>query len=91
MIYNDDEKDVLLTIYNVLSTPDGFDFVCFILDKLNAFDRGNNFENVNMNYANNAVRAKGQELLELILQSDVDKYMQIMNKRKEVLCQNKKI
>ena len=91
MLFNNDNNKILNTLNNVLITPDGFDLICFLLDELKAFERGNNFDNLSLNSANNAIRAKGQYLLELVLLSNFEKYIDVLKKRKEDLCQMNKI
>lgn len=87
MLSDSFDKRLSNTINNVLIDKDGFDFILWLLDELNAFDVGSDFDNVYKTYANNAVRTKGVKLLELILKSNFDKYTEIMKRRKEVLCQ----
>lgn len=91
MLFNNDNNKILNTLNNVLITPDGFDLICFLLDELKAFERGNNFDNLSLNSANIAIRAKGQYLLELVLLSNFEKYIDVLKKRKEDLCQMNKI
>lgn len=86
MLFNYEKKqDVLNLINNVAITPDGFNFICYLLDELQAFDTGNNFENQYINCSNNAIRQKGQKILNLLMQSNLEKYIEVIKKRKEDL------
>lgn len=82
--YNDEEK-LLNTVYNVLNNEDGFNFICFLLDELQAFEKGSDFQNAYITYSNNAIRAKGQKILDLILKSNFEKYIEVLKTRKEDL------
>lgn len=79
------KQDVLNLINNVAINPDGFNFICYLLDELQAFETGNNYENQYINYANNAIRKKGQNILNLLMQCNLDKYIEVIKKRKEDL------
>ena len=83
------DDEIKLIVNNVAVTNDGLNFIEILLEKLGAYDRGFNFQNHDMEVYNKAKREQGLWLLDLIMQSNFDKYIELMKRRKEKLCQKK--
>lgn len=77
-----DEEKLIEVLKNVLNTDCGFAFVTELLEKLGAFERGCNFDNVNMEYYNRGRREKGLWLLDLVKKADLKISNKIETKRR---------
>lgn len=80
------EDDLRMTVKNVANSKDGLYFIEILLDKLGAFERGCNFQNRDLEVFNRGKREQGLWLLDLLLQSNFEKYVEIEKKRR-MLCQ----
>ena len=87
MDYKEDE--IRLIVKNVANNQEGFKFLDILLDKLGAFERGCNFQNHDIEMFNKGKREQGQWLLDLLRDSNFEKFIEIENLRRTVLCQNK--
>lgn len=84
---NYSEEDIRLIVLNVSNNPEGFKFFDILLDKLGAFERGCKFDNSNMEYYNRGKKEQGLWLLDLLRDSNFDKYSEIVKQRRTILCQ----
>ena len=76
----DDNFEVVLK--DVLNTDCGFYFVSELLERLGAFERGCNFENIQIEYYNRGKREKGLWLLDLVKKVDLENYTIIEKNRR---------
>lgn len=76
----DDNFEVVLK--DVLKTDCGFYFVSELLERLGAFERGCNFENIQIEYYNRGKREKGLWLLDLVKKVDLENYTIIEKNRR---------
>ena len=86
MNYTDDE--IKLIINNVAESKSGFEFLEILLEKLGAYDRGFNFQNHDIDMYNKAKREQGLWLLDLIRNSNFDKFVELQKKRSEQCKKN---
>jgi len=87
MNYTDDE--IKMTLKNVANTDNGLCFIEILLDKLGAYERGCNFQNHDMEVFNRGRREQGLWLLDLLKESNFNKFIQIEEGRRKQLWQNK--
>lgn len=87
MNYTDEQ--IQMTLKNVVKKEEGLCFIEILLDKLGAFERGCNFQNHDMEVFNRGRREQGLWLLDLLKQSDFEKFIEIEKRRRKILCQNK--
>ena len=87
MNYKEDE--IRLIVANVANNQEGFKFLNILLDKLGAFERGCNFQNHDIEMFNKGKREQGLWLLDLLRDSNFEKFIEIVKQRRTVLCQNK--
>ena len=85
MDFTDDE--IKLIVKNVANDNEGFKFIQILLDKFGAFDRGCKFDNSNMEYYNRGKREQGLWLLDLLGNSNFNKFIEIEKLRRKTLCQ----
>lgn len=90
MPYTDDE--IILTLRNVANDKEGLKFIEILLDKLGAFERGCNFQNHEVEMFNRGKREQGLWLLDLLTESNFEKFVELQKRRRNLLCQklNKK-
>lgn len=81
------EEEIRLIVKNVLNNPEGFKFIDILIDRLGAFERGCKFDNSNMEYYNRGKKEQGLWLLDLLRDSDFEKYSEIVKLRRTVLWQ----
>ena len=81
------EEEIKMTLKNVSNTKEGLNFITILLDKLGAFERGCNFQNHDIEVFNRGKREQGLWLLDLLAQSNFDKFVEIQKERKNLLCQ----
>ena len=86
------EDDIKLTLKNVANDREGLNFIEILLDKLGAFERGCNFQNREIEMFNRGKREQGLWLLDLLIESNFEKFIEIQKRRRNLLCQklNKK-
>ncbi len=85
MDYKEDE--IRLIVKNVSNDIEGFKFLDILLDKLGAFERGCNFENSHLEYYNKGRKEQGLWLLDLLRDSNFEKFTKIYEQRRTNLCQ----
>ncbi len=85
---NYSEEEIRLIVNNVAVSLDGFKFIDILIDKLGAFDRGCKFDNANMEYYNRGKKEQGLWLLDLLRDSNFEKYCEIVKQRR-TSCQSK--
>ena len=88
MNYTDEQ--IKMTLKNVANKDEGLDFIEILLDKLGAFERGCNFQNHDLDVFNRGRREQGLWLLDLLKESNFQKFVEIEERRRKFLCQNKK-
>jgi len=76
-----EDKELRRIVNNVAVNPDGYKFLKVLLERLGAFERGINFTNERMDFANRAKREQGLWLADLLQQANSDKYIQILKER----------
>lgn len=76
----DDNFEVVLK--DVLKTDCGFYFISELLERLGAFERGCNFDNVHIEYYNRGKREKALWLLDLVKKVDLESYTNIEKNRR---------
>jgi len=86
---NYSENQIRMIINNVALSQDGLKFIEILIDKLGAFERGCKFDNSNMEYYNRGKREQGLWLLDLLRDSNFEKYCEIVKQRRIELCQKK--
>jgi len=88
MNYTDEQiKDI---VKNVIQTPSGFEFIEILLDRLGAFERGCNFQNIEQEYFNKGKKEQGLWLLDLVRESHFNNFIEIQRKRRNEKCQKMK-
>jgi len=87
MNYTEDE--IKMTFKNVSNNEEGLKFIEILLNKLGAYERGCNFQNHDMEVFNRGKREQGLWLLDLLKDSNFPKYIEIEERRRKELCQNK--
>lgn len=87
MNYTDDE--IKMTLKNVSNKEEGLNFIEILLDRLGAWERGCNFQNREMEVFNRGKREQGLWLLDLLKESNFEKFIEIEQRRRKELCQNK--
>ena len=88
-VCNMSEDEIKEIVKNLLNTDAGFEFIDILLDKLGAFDRGCNFQNIQQEYFNRGKREMGLWLLDLVQDSNFNKFIEINKKRRNKKCQSK--
>lgn len=84
------EDEIKELVRNITNDDVGFEFICFLLNRLGAFDRGCNFQNIQQEYYNKGKREQGLWLLDLIAESNFNKFIEINKRRRNVKCQKSK-
>lgn len=84
MSFKDD--DIKMTLKNVANDREGLNFIEILLDKLGAFERGCNFQNRDIEMFNRGKREQGLWLLDLLIESNFEKFIEIQKRRRN-LCQ----
>lgn len=87
MNYTDEQ--IKMTLKNVSNNDEGLNFIEILLKKLGAFERGCNFQNHDIEMFNRGRREQGLWLLDLLKESNFKKFVEIEERRKKELCQNK--
>ena len=87
MNYTDDE--IKMTVKNVSNNDEGLNFIEILIDKLGAYERGCNFQNHDMEVFNRGKREQGLWLLDLLKEANFKKFIEIEERRRKELCQNK--
>lgn len=77
-----EEEKLRDILKDLLETDCGFLFIEELLERLGAFEKGCNFENVYIQYYNQGRRDKGAWLLDLVKRANFDKYSKIIIKRR---------
>lgn len=77
-----DEDKLKKILEDVLNTDCGFYFVSELLERLGAFERGCNFDNIHIEYYNRGKREKGLWLLDLVKSANFKKYESIEKNRR---------
>lgn len=67
-----EEEKLIELIKAIISTDAGYKFFEILLEKLGAFERGCNFENLYLEYYNKGRREKGLWLLDLLEKADIE-------------------
>ena len=80
---NFSDKDIKLIVENVSNTEEGLKFIFILLTKFGAFERGCNFQNTNMEYYNRGKREQGLWLLDLLENSNFNKFNEIYKLRRK--------
>lgn len=84
------EEQINLIVKNVSNSDEGLKFIEILLDKLGAFERGFNFQNRDVEIANKSRREQGLWLLDLLQDSNFNKFIEIQKIRsKKVWKMNK--
>lgn len=83
------DDEIKQIVKNVLNTEAGFEFVDILLDKTGAFDRGCNFQNVQQEYFNRGKREQGLWLLDLVAESNFNKFTELNKRRRNKTCLKK--
>ena len=68
-------------LYNALSSPDCIEYLKYLIQKSNCYSRSNNFNNTNQEYYNRGRKDFGSEILEDIMMSDFNKFVELQNER----------
>lgn len=76
-----EDKELRRIVNNVAVNPDGYKFLKVLLEKLGAFERGINYQDERMDFANRVKREQGLWLTDLMLKSNPEKYIKILNER----------
>ena len=84
---NYQEDEIRLIVKNVANNQEGFKFLNILLDRLGAFERGCNFQNHDIEMFNKGKREQGLWLLDLLRDSNFEKFIEIVKTRRTVLCQ----
>ena len=78
------DKKEMIILKNALTNEHGFKFICLLLEKLGAFERGINCNsNEKEIFKTLGKREQGLWLLDNILIADEEKYMEIMKQKKK--------
>lgn len=89
MSYTADEiKNI---VKSVVQTDAGFKFIDILLDKLGAFERGCNFQNIEQEYYNKGRKEQGLWLLDLVRDSHFNQYIELEKIRRNLKCQKKQM
>ena len=80
------QDDIKSIVSNVAEDEYGFKFIEILLDKLGAFERGCNFQNQQADIYNRGKREQGLWLLDLLKESNFNKFVEIEKERMK-LCQ----
>lgn len=83
------DEHIQQIIKNVANHDAGLCFIEILLDKLGAYERGCNFQNHDIEVFNRGKREQGLWLLDLLKQSNFKKFIEIEERRRKNLCQNK--
>ena len=84
------EEQIKMTVKNVANNSEGVRFIEILLDKLGAYERGCNFNNHDIEVFNRGRREQGLWLLDLLKESNFNKFIEIETRRRKELCQEKK-
>ena len=84
---NYQEDEIRLIVKNVANNQEGFKFLNILLDRLGAFERGCNFQNHDIEMFNKGKREQGLWLLDLLRDSNFEKFIEIVKTRRTILCQ----
>lgn len=86
MIYS--ELDLRNMIRNVSNTPDGLEFIYFLLDSFGTFTNKVNLGNSDMhNIVNTIKKEQGEFILDLLREYNFEKFVEIHKKRSSEKCQ----
>lgn len=75
------DAEIKEIIKNVANNNVGFEFLKLMLDRLGAFEKGVNFKDMNLDMFNRGRREQGIWLLELIRESNFNKFIEIQKQR----------
>lgn len=81
------QEQINLIVKNVSNSDEGLKFIEILLEKLGAFERGFNFQNRDVEIANKSKREQGLWLLDLLQESNFNKFIEIQKKRSNKVCQ----
>ena len=76
---NQDELELI--VKNIANTDAGLKFIEILLDRLGAFERGYNFQNPELEAFNKGRREQGLWLLDLLRDSNFNKFVEVQKKR----------
>ena len=74
-------QELELIVKNVANTDAGMKCIEVLLDKLGAFERGYNFQNTEQEAFNKGRREQGLWLLDLLRDSNFNKFIEVEKKR----------
>ena len=83
------EEQIKEIVCKTANNSDGLKFIEILLDKLGAYERGCNFQNHEIETFNKGRREQGLWLLDLLKDSNFEKFIEIEKKRRTDLCQKK--
>jgi len=85
MIYN--EIDLKNMVRNVSNSPDGLEFIYYLLDNFGTFSAKVNLSNSELQNIVNAVkREQGEFILDLLREYNFEKFIEIQRKRSNEKC-----
>lgn len=85
-MYN--EIDLKNMVRNVSNSPDGLEFIYFLLDSFGTFTCKVNLNNSELhNIANAIKREQGEFILDLLREYNFEKFIEVQRKRRNEKCQ----
>jgi len=85
-MYN--EIDLKNMVRNVSNSPDGLEFIYFLLDNFGTFTCKVNLNNSELhNIANAIKREQGEFILDLLREYNFEKFIEVQRKRRNEKCQ----
>lgn len=75
------DKQLMQILNNVIVTSDGFKLFQYLLEQLQAFDRGVNLDNERLDFKNRIIREQGLKLLDMLFEANMKKAMEIIKER----------
>jgi len=82
------EIDLKNMIRNVSNSPDGLEFIYFLLDNFGTFSYKVNLNNSELhNIANAIKKEQGEFILDLLREYNFEKFIEVQRKRRNEKCQ----
>ncbi len=82
------EIDLKNMIRNVSNSPDGLEFIYFLLDSFGTFSYKVNLNNSELhNIANAIKKEQGEFILDLLREYNFEKFIEVQQKRRNEKCQ----
>lgn len=76
------QDKIKFMVQNVLATPDGYNFVKYLLTENRCLDSEVNFD-IQKFYFQSGRRSFGEEILELVRKCDFESYIKLQKERKD--------